>query len=59
MSILLITPPLTQLNTPYPATMQLTGFLRSRDVQAWQADLSIELIEVLFTKNVISEIKIV
>ena len=56
MSILLITPPLTQLNTPYPATMQLTGFLRSRDVQAWQADLSIELIEVLFTKNVISEI---
>ena len=53
MSILLVTPPLTQLNTPYPATMQLTGFLRSRGVDAAQADLSIELIEKLFTaKNI-------
>lgn len=51
MSILLITPPLTQLNTPYPATMQLQGFLRAHKVEAWQADLSIELIECLFSKH--------
>ncbi len=29
-SILLLIPPLTQLNTPYPSTAYLTGFLRSR-----------------------------
>ena len=48
--ILLVTPPLTQLNTPYPATMQLVGFLRSRQLEAEQMDLSIELIEQLFTR---------
>ena len=30
--ILLISPPLTQLNTPYPSTAYLTGFLRSRGI---------------------------
>ena len=54
--ILLITPPLTQLNTPYPATSQLTGFLRSQGINAQQADLSIELIEALFTKNMLTGI---
>ncbi|OIP81530.1 MAG: radical SAM protein [Porphyromonadaceae bacterium CG2_30_38_12] len=54
--ILLITPPLTQLNTPYPATMQLLGFLRSKHIEAQQADLSIELIEALFTKANITAI---
>lgn len=48
--ILLVTPPLTQLNTPYPATSQLLGFLCSQEISAQQADLSIELIEALFTK---------
>ena len=28
--LLLVIPPLTQLNTPYPSTAYLTGFLRSR-----------------------------
>ena len=28
MRVLLVTPPMTQLNTPYPATAYLTGFLR-------------------------------
>jgi hypothetical protein len=41
--ILSITPPMTQLNTPYPATAYLTGFLRSRGFMAEQADLSIAL----------------
>jgi radical SAM superfamily enzyme YgiQ (UPF0313 family) len=43
MQILSVIPPMTQLNTPYPATAYLTGFLRSRGFQARQADLSIGL----------------
>ena len=41
--ILSIIPPMTQLNTPYPSTAYLTGFLRSRGFDAAQADLSIGL----------------
>jgi hypothetical protein len=41
--ILSIIPPMTQLNTPYPSTAYLTGFLRSRGFHAEQTDLSIRL----------------
>jgi radical SAM superfamily enzyme YgiQ (UPF0313 family) len=41
--ILSIIPPMTQLNTPYPSTAYLTGFLRSRRFHAVQVDLSIGL----------------
>jgi radical SAM superfamily enzyme YgiQ (UPF0313 family) len=41
--ILSLIPPMTQLNTPYPSTAYLTGFLRSRSFDADQADLSIGL----------------
>ena len=41
--ILSIIPPMTQLNTPYPSTAYLTGFLRSRGFDSQQADLSIAL----------------
>ena len=51
MKILFVIPPLTQLNTPYPATSNLMGFLRSQGVEAEQMDLSIELIERLFTST--------
>src|SRR5665647_968196 len=51
MKILLVTPPLTQLNTPYPATCHLLGFLRSKDLVGEQMDLSIELIQELFTRK--------
>jgi hypothetical protein len=43
MRILSVIPPMTQLNTPYPSTAYLTGFLRSRGFEAEQADLSIAL----------------
>jgi radical SAM superfamily enzyme YgiQ (UPF0313 family) len=43
MRILSIIPPMTQLNTPYPSTAYLTGFLRSRGFNAEQTDLSIAL----------------
>jgi radical SAM superfamily enzyme YgiQ (UPF0313 family) len=55
-NILLVTPPLTQLNTSYPATCQLKGFLRSRGIDAEQMDLSIELIQNLFTIDKLEEI---
>ncbi|MCL3781329.1 radical SAM protein [Prolixibacteraceae bacterium JC049] len=47
--ILLITPPFTQLNTPYPATPFLKGFLTSQDFEVVQADLSIETILSIFS----------
>lgn len=54
--ILLITPPLTQLNTSYPATAQLQGFLRSQGVKCQQLDLSIELINKILTKESVEHI---
>ena len=48
--VLLITPPFTQLNTPYPATAYLKGFLATRGVKSVQADLGIEVTLALFTK---------
>ncbi len=41
--LLLLTPPLLQTNTPYPATMHLTGHLRSRGYDVVQRDLSIKV----------------
>lgn len=49
--ILLITPPFTQLNTPYPATVYLKGFLNTKDISSFQVDLGIEVIAALFTKK--------
>ena len=49
--IFLVTPPFTQLNTPYPATAYLKGFLNTRNIPAYQADLGIEVILALFSKN--------
>jgi len=49
--ILLITPPFTQLNTPYPATPYLKGFLNTKGIDCYQIDLGIEVINQLFTKH--------
>ena len=49
MRVLLVTPPMIQVNAPYPATAFLTGFLRSQGVETHQADLAIELISALFS----------
>jgi radical SAM superfamily enzyme YgiQ (UPF0313 family) len=50
--ILSIIPPMTQLNTPYPSTAYLTGFLLSRGFKAAQVDLSIALaLELLSPKG--------
>ena len=49
--ILLITPPFTQLNTPYPATAYLKGFFNTKGIQSVQADLGIEVTIALFSKD--------
>ncbi len=48
--VFLITPPFTQLNTPYPATAYLKGFLNTRNISSYQADLGIEVILQLFSE---------
>jgi len=53
MRVLLLTPPMTQLNTPYPATAYLTGFLRAHggelQLDVRQADASLLLFLRLFS----------
>src|SRR6478609_2945983 len=49
--VFLITPPFTQLNTPYPATAYLKGFLNTKNVHSYQADLGIEVILALFSSK--------
>ncbi|MFZ9872398.1 MAG: B12-binding domain-containing radical SAM protein [Steroidobacteraceae bacterium] len=48
--VLALIPPMTQLNTPYPATAYLSGFLRHRQVPAAQADLALELVLAIMSK---------
>ncbi|MFT5568749.1 MAG: hypothetical protein ACI8RL_000202 [Cyclobacteriaceae bacterium] len=48
---LLITPPFTQLNTPYPATAYIKGFLNTKGLSSFQMDLGIEVILALFTSE--------
>jgi hypothetical protein len=47
---------MTQLNTPYPSTAYLTGFLRSRGFDAVQDDLALSLVLSFFTSEGLSEI---
>ncbi len=47
--VLSLIPPMTQLNTPYPSTAYLTGFLRSRRIDAVQEDLALTLVLKLFS----------
>ncbi len=47
--LLLITPPMVQINAPYPATAFLAGQLRARGHAVSQADLSLALAERLFS----------
>ncbi len=48
---------MTQLNTPYPSTAYLTGFLRSRGVAATQEDLALKLVLQLFTADGLKQVK--
>ena len=58
MRCLLVTPPMVQLNTPYPATAYLMGFLRmhaaSLGLEVTQADASLSLFLRLFSGPLIA-----
>ncbi len=57
MKVLLITPPMTQMNSPYPATPYLKAFLNSLGHESFQIDLGLELILRLFSKAGLNRIK--
>nr|WP_200820820.1 radical SAM protein [Pseudobacteriovorax antillogorgiicola] len=54
--ILLMTPPMTQLNTPYPATAYLTGFLGMHSYHVEQRDPAIDLIHKLMSRPGLEEV---
>lgn len=49
--LFVVTPPFTQLNTPYPATAYIKGFLNTKNIESVQADLGIDVILELFSKK--------
>jgi hypothetical protein len=50
-SILLLTPPFTQLNTPYPATAYIKGYLNTLRRSSFQTDLGLKVILRIFSKE--------
>lgn len=54
--LLFIIPPFTQLNTAYPATAYLKGFLEEHNVSFQHCDLSIELFTAIFTSDFLRSI---
>ena len=55
--VLSVIPPMTQLNTPYPSTAYLTGFLRSRGISAFQEDLALALVLDLFSPEGLDQVR--
>jgi len=55
--VLSLIPPMTQLNTPYPSTAYLTGFLRLRGVAAVQADLALALVLRLMSGEGLAQLR--
>ena len=54
--LFLVTPPFTQLNTPYPATAYIKGFLNTKNISSTQADLGIEVILALFSRKGLTDL---
>jgi radical SAM superfamily enzyme YgiQ (UPF0313 family) len=61
MRVLLLTAPMVQLNTPYPATAYLTGFLRQHaaelELEVTQADPALELFLALFSREGLARVR--
>ncbi|MBX9766715.1 MAG: radical SAM protein [Bdellovibrionales bacterium] len=51
MKTLLITPPMLQFNSPFPATPYLTGFLQGQGFSVEQRDASLDLICAILTES--------
>ena len=56
MRILLITPPLTQLNTPYPATAYLKAYYRGQGHTVHQVDLGIEVADRVLSRGFLESV---
>ncbi|MBR3784749.1 MAG: radical SAM protein [Bacteroidales bacterium] len=56
MRILLLTPPLTQLNTPYPATAYLKGLYVAQGHTVRQVDLGVELADRVLSEGFLRHI---
>jgi hypothetical protein len=56
LKVLSVIPPMTQLNTPYPSTAYLTGFLRSRHIEAVQEDLALALVLRLLSAKGLNQV---
>ncbi|WP_246498634.1 B12-binding domain-containing radical SAM protein [Ideonella paludis] len=48
---------MTQLNTPYPSTAYLTGFLRSQGISAVQEDLALALVLALLSPEGLDQVR--
>ena len=55
--VLSLVPPMTQLNTPYPSTAYLTGFLRSLGVDARQEDLALALVLLVVSREGLAQLR--
>ncbi|MEP7269611.1 MAG: radical SAM protein, partial [Saprospiraceae bacterium] len=55
-TVFALTPAFTQLNTPYPATTYIKGFLNTKNISCFQADLGIETILEIYSKKGFREI---
>jgi len=58
LKVLSLIPPMTQLNTPYPSTAYLTGFLRAQGEDAVQVDLALALVLALFTPQGLARVRV-
>ncbi len=54
--VLSVIPPMTQLNTPYPSTAYLSGFLRGQGIFAVQEDLALGLVLDLLSADGLDEL---
>ena len=54
--ILLVIPPLLQPNCPYPATPYLTGYLKRKGYRVEQLDLSVELLNSVFSSRFLEKV---
>jgi hypothetical protein len=54
--VLLVIPPFTQLNTVYPSTAYIKGFLNTLGISSFQLDLSLEVILEMFNQKGLTEL---
>jgi len=57
--VLALIAPMTQLNTPYPSSAYLTGFLRSQGVDARQDDLALKLVLRMFSTAGLKQVQVI